>query len=129
MRGLTLVEVLVVLVLVALLAGAALPGYQGHLQRAARIDAVEALTRLQAAQERHRMAHGWYANQLSVLGISARSTQGRYAIALAPLGAERYQARAEAVGAQAADGECSLLTLDVDQGFAREGPSARCWNR
>ena len=129
MRGLTLVEVLVVLVLAALLAGAALPSYQGQLRRAARADAVDALTRLQAAQERHRAAHGWYANQLSALGFAATSMQGRYAIALAPLGAERYQARAEARGAQSADGECAQLTLDVDQGFARQGPSARCWNR
>lgn len=129
MRGLTLIEVLVVLVLVALLAGAALPSYQGQVRRAARADAVEALTRLQSAQERHRNIHGWYAPRLAALGTSSVSTQGRYDISLVPLGAERYQARAEARGAQAADGECAVLTLDVDHGFARPGPDARCWNR
>jgi len=129
MRGFTLVEILVVLALAALLAATALPAYRGQTQRVARLDAVESLTRIQMAQERYRAANGWYANQLASLGVSGRSPQGLYAIAIVPLGAEAYVARAEALGAQAGDQECGTLTLEVSQGFARNGPSARCWNR
>jgi type IV pilus assembly protein PilE len=128
-RGFTLIELSVVLALVALLTGVALPGHRAQLQRAGRADAVEALTRLQVAQERHRAGAGWYASDLSALGLGAASPQGRYAIALLPDGAEGYRARAEARGAQAGDSECAVLTLDVTQGIARSGPSARCWNR
>lgn len=128
-RGYTLVEIVVVLALAALLAGSALPGWRAHLQRAARADAVEALTRLQAAQERFRAAHGLYADRLAVLALGERSTQGRYRIALAPAGPEAYRASASAQGAQAGDRECAVLTLDVDAGFTRCGPSARCWGR
>lgn len=129
MRGFTLVEVVVVLALAALLVGAALPSYRGHVQRAARLDAVEALTRLQAAQERHRATHGWYASDLAALGASGQSMQGLYALAISSRGAESYVARAEARGSQAGDRECSELTVEVAQGFARTGPNARCWNR
>lgn len=129
MRGFTLVELMVVLALTALLAGAALPSYRDQWLRAGRADAVQALVTLQGAQERYRAGQGWYANQLSALGASTLSMQGRYAITLVSRGAESYQARAEARGAQAGDGDCAVLTLDVSEGFAQLGPSASCWNR
>lgn len=128
-RGFTLTELLVVMAAAGLLVATAWPSYHGHLLRAARIDAVDALTRVQMAQERYRSAHGGYAAQLPLLGLAPSSPQGRYAIALAPQGGEHYEARAEAQGAQSGDRECAVLTLVVEQGFARTGPDARCWSR
>jgi len=128
-RGFTLIELLVVLATTALLLGVALPSYRSELQRAGRADAVHALTALQAAQERFRAAHGLYADQLAALALPARSVQGRYRIALETVGVEAYRARATALGAQSADSACPVLTLEVDAGFARSGPDARCWNR
>lgn len=128
-RGFTLVEMVVVLAMVALLAGAAFPSYRGHVLRAGRADAVEALTRLQAAQERFRTANGLYATQLAVLGLAERSTQGRYRIGLVPTGPEAYRATASAEGTQARDEDCAQLTLEVDTGLAKAGPGERCWNR
>ncbi|NLZ41432.1 MAG: pilus assembly protein PilE, partial [Comamonadaceae bacterium] len=113
----------------ALLLGVALPGYRSELQRAGRADAVHALTALQAAQERFRAAHGLYADRLAALALPARSVQGRYRIALEAAGVEAYRARATALGAQSDDSACAVLTLEVDAGFARSGPHARCWNR
>lgn len=128
-RGFTLVELLVVLAATALLLGVALPGYRSQLQRAGRADGVHALTALQAAQERFRAAHGLYADRLAALAVPESSLQGRWRIALEAAGVEAYRARATALGAQAADGACAVLTLEVDAGFARSGPDARCWNR
>ncbi|MBC7941844.1 MAG: prepilin-type N-terminal cleavage/methylation domain-containing protein, partial [Chitinophagaceae bacterium] len=52
-RGFTLVEVAVVCAVCGVLAAVALPGYTGQLLRAGRADAVDALTRVHAAQARH----------------------------------------------------------------------------
>ena len=130
--GFTLVEVTIATAVAAVLASIALPSYRGQQMRAGRVDAVAALTRLQAAQEQYRGLHGLYAGQLGPLrGVGPTSPQGRYGVALARVGAEGYRATATALagGPQAADSECAELTLEVVRGFARTGPSARCWQR
>jgi type IV pilus assembly protein PilE len=129
-RGFTLVEALVTLGLVALMATFGVQGLQAQRLKSGRSDAVIALTRVQIAQEQHRSAHGLYASELSALvGTAANSPEGRYEIRIEPLGGEAYRATAIARGAQAADGACQALTLEVRQGFAQNGPDADCWNR
>ena len=128
--GFTLVESMIVCAVVAVLATLAWPSFRGHDFRAGRLDAVEALTRVQQAQEQHRSAHGLYAGELgALLGTSARSPQGRYAISLALDGPEAYRATASALGAQAQDPGCATITLQVKQGFAQTGPHSGCWQR
>lgn len=128
--GFTLVECAVVCAVVALAAGLALPSLQGSWLRMARLDAVDALTRVQAAQEAYRMLHGGYAADLSALrGVAVTSAQGRYAVALQPGGADGYRAVAHALGAQLRDQACPALVLQVSSGFAAHGPHPGCWNR
>jgi type IV pilus assembly protein PilE len=128
--GFTLVECGVACAVVAVLASLALPALQGRQLRAARFDAVAALTRVQAAQEQHRSHHGLYATELGALrGVAPRSDQGRYTVAIEPLGAEAYRATATATGAQAQDHDCAVIALEVRSGFPTHGPSAACWNR
>lgn len=115
---------------VAVLATLAWPSFRGHDLRAGRVDAVQALTRVQVAQEQHRSAHGLYAADLrALLGTSATSPQGRYAISVALSGPEIYTATASARGAQAQDADCITITLQVKLGFAQTGPHAGCWQR
>lgn len=129
-RGFTLLELLVAMALAALLVTLGLRSQQGQSLRSGRLDAVEALSRLQQAQEQHRSAHGLYASDLAALvGAAATSPQGRYAIALDRFGGEAYRATAMAQGAQARDTACATLTLEVRQGFAQTGPDAVCWLR
>jgi type IV pilus assembly protein PilE len=129
-RGFTLVELLVACVIVGLLAAAAVPSMRSDALRAARADGVQALTRVQAAQERYRSAHGLYAMDLGALGgVALVSEQGRYMLRMDSSGPDAYTATAQARGAQARDTPCPALTLEVRQGFARPGPQAQCWNR
>lgn len=129
-RGFTLVECAVVCVVAGLLAAVALPSYQGQARRAARMDAVQALTRLQIEQEKYRSLHGLYAVDLHVLrGVMPVSDQGRYTLSVALTGPDAYRASALARGGQAQDRECATITLDVSQGFATAGPGPQCWNR
>jgi type IV pilus assembly protein PilE len=128
--GFTLVECLAACAIAALMAAVALPSFQGQALRTSRLDAVQALTRLQLAQEQYRAAHGLYATDLTALrGVVPVSDQGRYTLSLALTGPDSYRATAQARGAQAQDGKCPALTLDVSDGWAQAGPSAQCWNR
>ena len=129
-RGFTLVETLMVCAIVAILATIAWPSFRGYDFRAGRLDAVEALTRVQLAQEQYRSTHGLYSAQLSALqGTSTRSPQGRYTISVALIGAEAYVATALAQGVQSQDPGCATITVQVKLGFAQTGPHAGCWQR
>ncbi len=128
--GFTLVECAVVCAVAAILTAVAWPSLQGHTLRASRLDAVQALTRLQTVQEQYRSAHGLYAGDLSALrGVAPASDQGRYTLALVLTGPESYRATALARGAQTRDRDCVAITLDVSLGFAQTGPGPQCWNR
>jgi type IV pilus assembly protein PilE len=130
-HGFTIVEVLATCAIAGVLAGVALPAWNGQILKARRADATSALGRLQAAQERYRAAHGRYAADLAALRVGSSSDDGLYAVALQLTGPDAYRASAAAVAGrpQAADAECARLVLDVSSGFATAGPTARCWNR
>lgn len=130
-RGFTLVEILVASVIGVLLTLMAWPSYRGQLVRAGRAEAIEALQRLQLAQERHRETFGGYASELGTVGFAPATAGGRYRIEMKPNGVESYQAFAIARegGPQDTDGACTALSVEVRQGFATLGPDGRCWNR
>lgn len=130
-RGFTLIEISIVVALAGVMVALAWPSQLQSLQRARRADAVAALTRVQFAQEQYRALHGLYAPSLAVLAGAAagRSPEGHYDIVVESAQGQRVTVAAAARGAQARDGECARLTLNLDQGLADFGPSQRCWNR
>lgn len=129
-RGFTLIEVCLALAVVGILAAVAWPSQQAQLQRARRMDAIGALTRLQLAQEQFRLRHGRYSAKLDGLA-AARSPEGLYQLAVADAATDTVTliARARADGPQHGDRECRELTLHLNQGLADAGPHGHCWNR
>ena len=129
-KGFTLIELVIVMAVAAILASVTLPNLRGRELRMARLDAVQALTRVQYEQEQFRNNHGRYTDELSALrGVRPDSPQGRYALSVHSTGAESFHAEAVATGHQQRDRECPSITLDVNQGFARQGPTPACWGR
>lgn len=129
-RGFTLVEVLAASAVGLILAMMAWPAYRSQLQRAGRAEAIEALQKLQLAQERHRESFGVYAASLGTVGFGTATIGGRYDITLVRTGVESYRALAiaRAGGSQAGD-SCPEISIEVRQGFATLGPDGKCWNR
>jgi type IV pilus assembly protein PilE len=118
-RGVTLLELLVVLALVGVLAALAYPSYRGYLVRAHRMEAIEALLTVAAAQERFHLQHGRYADGFEPevvpgLALAPVTSGGRYALRLegAPPGGFAALASPREGFGQERDARCSQLALD-----------------
>ena len=85
-RGFTLLEALLALAIVGLLTALALPAYEGHQLRAARMEARRELVEVAVDQERHRARNGAYAADAQPLRAPAtagrirQTSGGNYAI-------------------------------------------------
>jgi type IV pilus assembly protein PilE len=134
--GFTLIEVMIVVGIVAILAGIALPGYQEYTRRAHRAEARAAL--LQAAHwlERVATATGLYLADDQGFPEALKSVpSGGYAISFAtPDKGLSYTLSATPRNAQVGD-RCGGFTLNQagDRGLSSTGASdalkAECWNR
>jgi prepilin-type N-terminal cleavage/methylation domain-containing protein len=67
--GFTLMEVLVVMIIMGVLAGVALPSYGVHIERVRATEGVQLLTALLAAQERFRLENNAYTTAIANLDI------------------------------------------------------------
>lgn len=130
-RGMTLVETMVAVAVVGVLASIAVPSYRSAQLRGQRVDATSSLQKLQRAQETYRERHGGYAERLEQLPgfAGGRSLQGRYRLVLrGSADGLAYTATAIADGEQAADTDCTEVTLRIDGALSFQGPDARCWH-
>lgn len=137
-RGVTLVELMIVIVTVAILASIALPNYRRYVMRTNRVDATAALLRIQTQQEKFFIANGRYALAAEQalappagLGIPVTSERGYYNVTLVN-GATptQYSATVTPVagGGQAADGECATFGInELGDKTASPSSAATCW--
>jgi type IV pilus assembly protein PilE len=142
-RGFTVTEILTALVVIAVLAAIAIPMWHTHLLRVRRAEARDALTSLQAAQDRYFGRNARYATAAQMtapapggLGLTAMTAQGLYAITL-DTSADGLgflaTARAVARAGQEGDDRCAVFTIDhVGQMSAQDAAgadrSADCWH-
>jgi type IV pilus assembly protein PilE len=142
--GLTLIEVLTVLVALVVIAAVAIPMWRTHQLRARRADAIEALHVVRSAQDRYFGTHAQYADGSRQeaappdgLGIQRTSRRGFFEIEiLRSADGLGYVAIARATETRDGppDTRCAQMRLDQhgrqsalnDVG---EDSSADCWNR
>jgi len=113
-RGITLIELLTVILIVGILAAIAIPAYTSYLQRARRADAKTALEQLRASQEMYRAEQGGYSTNLLQLVTSwgVPNISGDYALLLNSSTALGFLAEAQPTTArQLSDGS---LFIDQD---------------
>lgn len=112
-RGITLIELLIVVVIVAILAAIAIPMYNGYMQRARRVDAKTALEQLRASQEMRRAERGGYSTDLTELRNTwgfPGATAGDYAITMVATSITYIGTATPNTGRQTPDGP-----LNIDQ--------------
>jgi type IV pilus assembly protein PilE len=132
--GITLIELMIVLVVVGILASIAYPSYQEYILRSRRTEGKAMLMDVVARLERHYMNQNSYTTDLTELGFSSASptsAEGKYqaSVAAGPSG-DIETSYTVTVSPQwpGGDGKCGNLTLDSRGTKGSEtGDAAQCW--
>jgi type IV pilus assembly protein PilE len=127
-RGLGLIEVLVVLAIMGILASVLLPGYQEHVLKSYRAEAMQALLKVAGLQEMLLVDQRRYSADMTELGFAAKqffTESGRYKIS-AVITEQGYQLKAQAQQAQTEDKSCQIFLLN-SYGQKSSEPSSACW--
>ena len=137
MRGITLLELMTVVVVIGILAAIAIPSYRQYVMRAHRAEAKAALLQLAANQERFYLANRTYgtldnlidANLMTANGLSERGT---YRISIEGANTTNYEATATPVDGgtfdMRDDAQCTSFSVNAQGGRSATGDAPdRCW--
>jgi len=131
-RGMSLIELMIVVVIIAILGVIAVPSYRAYVQRAQRVDATSTLLRVAANQERFYLQNNTYTNNLVAVGVDATgiTDKGLYAIDIPVANINTFTIRAQpAAGSRMAeDADCQTFTITA-QGVRATAPQPvdDCW--
>jgi len=135
MAGVTLLELMAVVVVIGILGMIALPSYRQYVMRAQRTEAKTALLRLQTNQERFYLANHTYGGtaDLAALGFATGLTEnGSYQLTIAGADATTYTATATPVAGgridMTQDAMCTTLSLTAQGVKTATGSNpTSCW--
>ncbi|MBW2039899.1 MAG: prepilin-type N-terminal cleavage/methylation domain-containing protein [Deltaproteobacteria bacterium] len=104
-RGVTLLELMIVVAIVGILAAVAIPAYDGYVTRSRRSNAFTALETVRAAQEMYRAEHGFYAGGLNphLAGCGPNMAGDNYTISLTRTDNTHYTATSTPQNKQTGD--------------------------
>lgn len=141
-RGVTLLELMVVVAIVALLSSIAYPSYTRHVVNSKRTAATSALLQIADRQQQFFMDNKTYTNDLTNLGYGANphivtddgqttvagNPDAVYTIALSNITATTYTITATPLHSQLArDTKCGNLTLDQTGSRGASTGDDGCW--
>ncbi len=130
-KGMTLIELMVVVAIIGILAGIAYPSYQESVRKSRRAEAHTDLFGLQLAMEKARGNCATYATSIGTGGCASKqvaytANSSYYSLSISGATASAYTLTATATGNQASDTECKTITLQRDGTQGGTSGSA-CW--
>lgn len=132
MRGITLMELLIVVVIVGILTAIAFPNYREYLARAKRSEAKAALLKIAVNQEKFYLQNSVFTEDLTQLGFSTdpfTTDSDAYTVDVDPgADANSFSATATYQGSDAEKDKCKTFTID-GLGNKTSGPYLDCWTR
>ena len=132
MRGVTLLELMIVVVIVGILTAIAFPNYQQYVSRAKRNEARAALLQIATSQERFYLQNNTYTTDLTALGFPVAGTfttdTGSYDVTVTAADANNFAASATYVLGGAESTKCATFQID-GRGTKTSTPMTDCWTR
>jgi type IV pilus assembly protein PilE len=136
-RGFTLIELMITLVIVAILAGIAIPSYRNYVLRSHRVEATAALLRVAAAQEKFYLQNNTYTDNVGdVAGLGFSTVDdtdefvtenGWYKIKVTAADNEGFTLTADAEGDQVNDADCTSFGLESSG--KKTASTDKCWRK
>jgi type IV pilus assembly protein PilE len=137
MAGVTLVELMAVVMVIGILGMIALPSYRQYVMRAQRTEAKSALLQIQANQERFYLANRSYGDAagLTAAGFfpaSGQTENGSYTLTITGNNATTYTATATAIAGgrvdMSLDAMCTSLSITAQGVKSATGSNpTSCW--
>ncbi len=125
MQAFSLIELLISLAIAALLAAMTIPSYQHYILQARRVEGQTALLDAANRMERYySQTHSYQDSTLSLLGLTASTTNGYYTLSLSQLSDTSYLIEASPNATQK-DDTCG--TLAINQLGQRLPDISGCW--
>jgi len=132
MQGITLLELMIVVMIVGILAAVAYPNYRDFAARAKRNEAKAALLRIATNQERFYLNNNTYTNDMTQLGFPVaddfESDTGSYTIDVSGADASNFTARADYTKTDNEVNKCPWFEID-GRGNKTSGGPENCWVR
>lgn len=112
-RGFSLIEVMIVIAIIGIIAGIAMPSYRDHVRKGNRSDGQAALLNMASAMETYFYTNKTYPTSLTDIGINSTSSEGHYTLSISvettdcPI-TSCYELKATATGGQVNDGDLTI---------------------
>nr|WP_321241731.1 type IV pilin protein [uncultured Tolumonas sp.] len=131
--GITLIELMIAVAIVAILAGIAFPSYMQYVRTSHRTEATSSLIRISNLEESYYLDNNQYGSLMN-LGLTATSSaiytseNGYYSITIVTPTTSTYTLTATARGSQASDSDCTAFSLTQNGTKSSTGTGSNCWN-
>ena len=133
-RGITLIELMVVVIIVGIMASIAVPAYNNYMREARRSEARSALNQIAAQQAEYILNHSEYAVEDDVVKLGVAFVNGDgdlvteneyYLIEVSSTDGFTVRAEINPAGLQSNDSGCSWFSLNAVG--AKDASGADCW--
>ena len=132
MRGITLMELMIVVIIVGILAAVAYPNYREFAARAKRNEAKAALLQIATQQERFYLNNNTYTTDMTQLGFPVGANyvteSGSYTVNVPAADASDFTATAIYNKTDGEENKCGSFNID-GRGTRTSLPYTDCWTR
>lgn len=130
MQGVTLAELMIVMVIISILTAIAYPSYRQYIAKAKRNEAMAALLKIATLQERWYLQNDTYTMNMNNLGFNGTnnvpSDSGTYIIRIVSADANTFVADANYQPTDVEASKCDVFTIN-GAGIKGSSPESDCW--